>query len=213
MHRLNRVHRIETVITRRLETEFRAKLMQKLCAWLFPNSHRAIALDIAVAAHRTQPAAGLADLSAQQHQIHNFLNVRDRIFVLGQAHRPAEDHALRVNEDAPCVFDFDFRDARLFEDVAPVRLAERRREFIKTARMFFYEFMIENLTRAPIFRVENFLHDSLKQRHIAVDAYLQDVQTSWGCLKRVSPVSGSGLMCTTRQPRRFACSSEVSIRG
>ena len=38
-------------------------------------------------------------------------------------------------------------------------------------------------------------------------------QTSCGCLKRVRPASGSGLMCTILQPRRFAASSVDNMRG
>src|SRR5258708_1314711 len=176
------MHRVVTMKARRLKIEFRAQLLQKLFAWLFPNSHSAIALHVAVAAHRTQPGPRLPNLSAQKHEVDDLLNVGDSVLMLGQAHRPAKDHALRFNEDVSRIFDLAFRDARLFEDVAPVRLAECRREFIKTARIFLDELLIK-------------------------------VQSSWGCLKRVSPVSGSGLMCTILQPRRFACSSEVSIRG
>ena len=116
------------MMTWRLEIKFRSQLVEKIIARLLPDSHRAIALHVAMAAHRAQTCARLAELSAQHHEIDDLLNVRDGVLVLGQAHRPAEDHALRVNEDAPCVFDFDFRDARLFEDVAPVLLADVERD-------------------------------------------------------------------------------------
>src|SRR6185295_18526473 len=59
MHRLNRVHRIVSVLTRRLETKFRAQLIQKIIAGLLPDAHRAIALHVAMATHRTQTRAGL----------------------------------------------------------------------------------------------------------------------------------------------------------
>src|SRR6266705_1153215 len=55
-----------------------------------------------------------------------------------------------------------------------MRLAERFLELFKAGRVSVDEFMIENLTRTSIFCVKNFLHDSFKQSHIAVDAYLQE---------------------------------------
>src|SRR5713226_9083090 len=101
---------------RRLKTKFGAKLIQKFFAGSFPNSHRAIALHVAVAAHGAQASTWLAELPAQKHHVDDFLNVRDRILVLRQAHGPAKDHALRFYKDARGIFDFDFRDPGLFED-------------------------------------------------------------------------------------------------
>src|SRR5258707_6931241 len=182
------MHRVVTMKARRLKIEFRAQLLQKLFAWLFPNSHSAIALHVAVAAHRTQPGPRLPNLSAQKHEVDDLLNVGDSVLMLGQAHRTAKDHALRFNEDASRIFDLAFRDARLFEDVAPVRLAECRREFIKAARIFLDELLIENRARTPIFDVENFFHDSFTQRHVATDPNLQEYNGELGLT--VQPVPG-----------------------
>src|SRR5258707_14474342 len=146
------MHRVITMKARRVKIELRAQLLQKLLAWLFPNSHRAIALHVAVAAHRTQPGPRLPNLSAQKHEVDALLNVCDSVLMLGEAHRPAKDHALRFNEDASRIFDLAFRDARLFVDVDQVRLAECRREYIKTDRIFLDVLLIEKRSRTPHYR-------------------------------------------------------------
>src|SRR4051812_12192418 len=69
MHRLNGMHSVQTVIARRLEVEFRTELVKEFIGRLFPNSHCAIALHIAVTANRTKARAGLAELATQHHQI------------------------------------------------------------------------------------------------------------------------------------------------
>ena len=65
---------------------------------------------------------------------------------------------------------------------------------------------------------------SFEQRHVTIDPHLQKqigergaiakpTDNSCGCLKRVMPTSGSGLMCTNLQPFCFACCSAVNMRG
>src|SRR6187549_2374156 len=54
MHRLDCVHRVVPMSPGRLEIEFRAELVEKLLGRLFPNTHGAIALHVAVAADRTK---------------------------------------------------------------------------------------------------------------------------------------------------------------
>src|SRR5258708_35830951 len=63
VHRLDRMHRVVTMKARRGKIEFPAHLIQKVFAWLFPNSHRAIPLHVAVTAHRTQTTSRVANRS------------------------------------------------------------------------------------------------------------------------------------------------------
>ena len=42
------------------------------------------------------PAPALADVAAQQHQVGDLLDRRDGVAVLGEAHRPADDHPVRA---------------------------------------------------------------------------------------------------------------------
>ena len=159
MHRLNRVHGIEAVPAGRLKIEFLFQAVKELRGRLLPDAHGAIALHIAVTAHGTQTRARLTQLSAQQHQVDDLLNVGDGVLVLGQTHGPAKDYSFRPNEDTRRVFDFDFRDSGLFEDVAPVNRSQCRFEFFKPRSVTIDELLIENLARPALFRVKEFLHD------------------------------------------------------
>src|SRR6267154_2533817 len=54
MHRLDCFDCVEAVLTRRLEIKFSRELVEKGFCGPLPNSHCAIALHIAMAAHRTK---------------------------------------------------------------------------------------------------------------------------------------------------------------
>src|SRR5438105_2266109 len=116
MHRLDRVHRVETVRAWRGEIEFLAELIEKVFSRLFPNPHRAIALHVAVAPHGTQTCARLAKLTPQQHQVNDLLNVRHGVLVLRQAHGPTKDHPLRFDEDTRGTLEITFLDSTLIEN-------------------------------------------------------------------------------------------------
>src|ERR1051325_5694501 len=94
VHRLNGLDCVVAVISRRLEIKYFAKLFEKRFSGAFPNTHGAIALHVAVTSHRTHTRARFPDLSAQKHQVHDLLNVRDRVLVLREAHGPTADRAL-----------------------------------------------------------------------------------------------------------------------
>ena len=55
-----------------------------------------------------------------------------------------------------------------------MNLAQRSLELLEAGRVLTDEFMIENLARPASFRIEDFFHQSFQQRHIAVDANLQE---------------------------------------
>ena len=104
VHRLDRLDRVEPVIARRFKPKLRAQSFQKSGRRPLPNADGAIALNVAVPTHRAQTRTGLADLPAQQHQVDDLLNVRHCVAVLGKAHGPTEDRALRRHEDLRGLF-------------------------------------------------------------------------------------------------------------
>src|SRR5438874_7262017 len=148
MHRLDRVHGVETMRAWRGEIEFLAELIEKVFSRLFPNPHRAIALHVAVAAHRAQARSRFAKLTAQQHQVNDLLNIRHGVLVLRQAHSPTKDHPLRFDEDARGTLEITFLDSTLIENFAQMKLRQRGFEFIEAARVFLYELVIQNLAGA-----------------------------------------------------------------
>src|SRR5437762_547408 len=174
MHRLDRVHGVETMCAWRGEIEFLAELIEKVFSRLFPNPHRAIALHVAVAAHRAQARSRFAKLTAQQHQVNDLLNIRHGVLVLRQAHSPTKDHPLRLDENARGIFKLTLLDSALVENVAQMNLRQRSFEFIEAARVFFDKLAIQNLAGPPLFGIEKFLHDAFYQSHVTVDADLDE---------------------------------------
>src|SRR5688572_26867427 len=67
VHRLNRMHSVQAVSSRRFKTKLLPQAVEELRGRLLPNAHRTIALHVAVTAHGTQTGARLAHLSAQHH--------------------------------------------------------------------------------------------------------------------------------------------------
>src|SRR5258706_505019 len=94
VHRRNRLDCVVAVVARWLETEFVSKFLKEGVRRPLPDPHCAIALNVAVPSHRTESGAAFANLPAAQHQVHNLLNVADRILVLSQAHGPTKDCSL-----------------------------------------------------------------------------------------------------------------------
>src|SRR5258708_11309780 len=187
MHRLDRMHGIPAVPSRWPKTEFCAQSIKKIRAWLFPDTHRAIALHVAMTTHRAQTRAGLSHLSAQQHQVDDLLDIGDSILMLSQAHGPAKDYPLGLDKDSRGIFDFDFRDSRLLKDIAPMAAAKRRLELFKPRRMAIYEFMIQYATWPALFSVEQFFHDSFQQSYVAIDPDLQKKISQLGALAQPGP--------------------------
>ncbi len=123
---------VQPRLSRRLETKFCGEPIQKFFARSFPNPHRAIALHVAVTAHRAQTGARFSELSAQQHQVNDLLNIRHRVFVLSQTHRPTKNDSFGFYEDPGSVFELNFGNAGLIEDVTEMRFSQRSFEFFET---------------------------------------------------------------------------------
>ena len=126
---------VEAVLARRLEAELVAEPVEEARRAPSPDAHGAVALHVGVAAHRAQPGAGLADVAAQQQQVDDLLDRRDRVLVLGQAHRPADDDAvglavaLRQRARSPAAVE-----PGRGEHVVPVELRRRRGDVLVELR-------------------------------------------------------------------------------
>ena len=92
-------HGVVAMFCWRCEIEFLPEAGHEFVAHFFPDAHGAVALHIAVTAHRADARALSADLAAQQMQIDDGLHVGDAVLVLREAHRPAGDHPLAVDRD------------------------------------------------------------------------------------------------------------------
>ena len=100
---------------------------RKCSAGSLPDAHRAVALHVGVAAHRAQPGAGLADVALEQGDVDDLLDRRDRVAVLGDAHRPADDGRAGVAEHPGRLLDLRPARGRSRGDGVPVEVASVRR--------------------------------------------------------------------------------------
>ncbi len=68
-HRPDRVDGVHAVLARADDAEPGVERGQEVLGHLLPDAHRAVALDVGMAAHRAQPGARLADHAAHQQQV------------------------------------------------------------------------------------------------------------------------------------------------
>ena len=120
VHRLDRLDGVIPWILRRIEMKFGFELIQKFIARPFPNTHRAVALHVAMTANRAHPGAGLTDGAAQEQQVDDLLNRGDGIMALGQSHRPADDDAVGGYKQVGGFANLIARDTAVFDDFIPV---------------------------------------------------------------------------------------------
>ena len=100
VHRLDRLDGVEAVLRRAARSRTPCpSAVEERRAHLLPDADGAIALHVAVPAHRAEAGAAPPDLPAQQREVHDALHVGDAVVVLGDPHRPAADHPLRRERD------------------------------------------------------------------------------------------------------------------
>src|SRR2546422_4020695 len=158
---------------RRFKVELSCQPVKKDVAWPFSDGHRAVSLNITVAAHWTESRSGFSNLPAQQHQVDDLLNVTHCILVLRKDHGTAENCAPRIDENSRGGFDFRLGHTTLFEKITPVNSAQSRGKLFKAGRVSLKELMIQDVTGTFLFFGEDLFHDALQQRHVAIDAHLK----------------------------------------
>ena len=90
-HRLRGLHRIVSVVRRRLKAENVLQTVQEGWGRLLANPDGAVPLNVRVAAQGADTRAGLADIPAQQQQVSDQADVRRAFIVLGNAHSVGND--------------------------------------------------------------------------------------------------------------------------
>ena len=78
----------------RLKSKLISETLQERGAWSLPDTHGAVALHIAVTAYRACACTGASKMTAKQKKVDDLLDVRHRVLVLRETHRPAADHGL-----------------------------------------------------------------------------------------------------------------------
>src|SRR5262245_48497155 len=99
-----------------------------------------------MSAHGTNTRTWFANLTSQQHQINNLLDVGHCIPVLTKSHGPAEDRAFRFRKYSRSLFDLLFGNTRLRKQVVPRNNAQGLFELFKASRLFTDEVMVQHFT-------------------------------------------------------------------
>src|SRR5262245_18915810 len=83
--------RVQAVPRRGSEPELVPQRIEERLRHLLPDAHRAVALDIAMPAHRADTRPRPTQAPAQHQEVHDLADRRDAVLLLGNAHRPARD--------------------------------------------------------------------------------------------------------------------------
>src|SRR3954469_15365488 len=98
VQRVDGVDRIEPVLAGRVDAGRLLQRVEEGGLRLLPDSHRPVALDVAVAADGADAGTGLSDRSPQEQDVDYLTDVVDRVLVLGEPHRPANDDPFALDE-------------------------------------------------------------------------------------------------------------------
>ena len=174
VHRLDGVYRGVAVAAGRFKPKGSLQLVQKFRFGRFPDADGAVALHVAVATHRAGAGARLANAALEQEQVDDFLDVLNSVFVLRQAHGPADDDLLFVAQQLRRlqypVPSYATGLHQLFKIVLFQFIDERLVPFC----LFGNKIPVEHRIVSPLFLVPQLQHDGLEQGYIAVDLYLQE---------------------------------------
>ena len=161
---------------RRLKAEPPFELIEELWGRLFGDPHGAIALDVGVAAHRTQAGAGPADVAAQQREVGDLLDSLAAAPMLGYAHAVDQNDAVCLHVDVGCRTKVPAAQARLTLNAFPRRRAYICGEVFEAQRVAIDEVYVYRARRIiserRIVSFDHSFHYALESRRIAADADL-----------------------------------------
>ena len=90
IHRLDDGDGVHAVFARRVDMTNAGQPVQELLGRPVVDAAGAVALNVAVAAHRRRAGALPAEVSAQQHQVDDLADGVDTVFMLGEAQTPTD---------------------------------------------------------------------------------------------------------------------------
>src|SRR6516164_2325118 len=184
----DRVYDIMSMCARRFETKHLLQLIEQFRLWLFVDTHRAITLHIGVTAHRADPRPRLADIAAQQQQVHSLLYIRSAKPMLRDPHAVADNNGLPPHVDVRYTLQLVAQQTADAQYVFPTRVAEIIGEDLEAVGVPRDELDIEYWFAAGlkrrVMRLQHQLHDSFECRDIAADADLAIFAGDSGLAKR-----------------------------
>ncbi len=179
-HRLDRADGVEPVLARRLEAEHVAHAIEERRRRLLVDHHRAVALHVAVAAHRARARARAAQMAAQQQQVDEHVDRRHRVLVLGDAHAPARDQAFARQIQLAGAAELRLVEPGFLDDRLPGLGHDVGDEGVETRRVLGDEGVVEQRGAAVAgdldVALEHVLDHALDRREIAADLELEIVR-------------------------------------
>src|SRR5262249_19582880 len=110
---------------------------------LFVDANRPIALNVRVAADRAKAGSRATYITAQEKEVRDLADRRDRVAMLRNAHRPGADRARRFDIDFREAFELLARHAGLIFDLIPARRIDCRAVSFETSGVLLQECTVE----------------------------------------------------------------------
>ena len=153
--------------------------MQQRFGRVLPDTHGAVALHVAVAAHRARTSTEAADVAAHEQQVDDHLNRGHRILVLGDAHAPARNGAAGLGIHICRTAHVLSTQAGLFLQQLPGLGAQILQQRVKTGGVLSNEGMVQHL--APgIVPLDQGFHHAFDEGKVAAYAQLKVVAADGG---------------------------------
>ena len=140
------MHDVEAVFARRVDPRAAIEFREEGFGRRLVNANGAVALNVAVPANGAYSCAFAAEVSSEREQVHDLADRANRVLVLCQAHRPASDHAVALDEGLREAFDGRHRHAARREDVVPRSLVDAAFEVREAEGVFREERAVEHST-------------------------------------------------------------------
>ncbi len=160
--------------TRRLESELVPQRVQEVVRHLLPDAHGAVALHVAVAAHRTRTRAGPAEIAAQQKEVDDLPDGGHSVLVLGDAHRPADDDPFAAQHVVTDRLDLRAGQPGRGEHVLPADLPGVLGELLEAAGVALDELAGEHLTGPRVLGLQEKPVEPLEEGEVAAGADVQE---------------------------------------
>lgn len=169
------VHGVPAVPGGRSEAELPLQGVQEILRHALPDAHGAVALYVAVAAHRAHARSRLPDVPAQHQEVDDLADGGHAVLVLGQAHRPADDDAPAPQHPLVHLLDLFAGQPRGLADVVPVGLAGVPGELGEARGAGVDELVVQHGPRRVVLGLQQQQVQRLEQREVAAGPDLQEL--------------------------------------
>ena len=143
-HGADGCHGVIAVLTGRAELEFLVQPVVERLRHLFEDAHGAVALDVGVAAHRTNAGAGLADVALKQQDVDYVAEGGNGMLVLGQSHGPADDGGAGREHPLTCGMNLFQGEAGRLHNVVPLHLFQETQVVVKAHGVVVDEVVVQD---------------------------------------------------------------------